>query len=130
MFVDASALVAILRRESDFEVLAARLDHASDAITSPVAVLEAVMSLGKQKGLPVAEAREAVIGLLARSGTEVVALDEATGELAIDAHARFGKGSRHPARLNLGDCFAYAMAKQHGVPLLYKGDDFSQTDLA
>ena len=44
--------------------------------------------------------------------------------------ARFGKGSGHPAQLNLGDCFAYAMAKQHGVPLLYKGDDFSQTDLA
>ena len=50
--------------------------------------------------------------------------------LALGAFDRFGKGSGHPARLNLGDCFAYAMAKQHGVPLLYKGDDFSQTDLA
>jgi ribonuclease VapC len=130
MFVDASALVAILRRESDFEGLAFRLDRADDAITSPVAVVEAVMSLGKQKRLPVAEAREAVSGLLTRSGIEVVVIDDATSELAIDAHARFGKGSGHPARLNLGDCFAYAMAKQHGVPLLYKGDDFSRTDLA
>jgi ribonuclease VapC len=130
MFVDASTLVAILKREPDFDRLAARLDGADDAITSPVAVVEAVMSLGKQKRLPVAEARDAVIGLLARSGVDVVAIDGATGELAIDAHARFGKGSGHPARLNLGDCFAYAMAKQHGVPLLYKGDDFSQTDLA
>lgn len=130
MFVDASALVAILRRESSFESLAARLDRADGAITSPVAVVEAVMSLGKQMRLPVAEAREAVADLLSRSGIEVVAIDEATSGLAIDAHARFGKGSGHPARLNLGDCFAYATAKQHSVPLLYEGDDFSQTDLA
>jgi ribonuclease VapC len=130
MFVDASALVAILRREPGFEVLASRLDRTVDSITSPISVLEAVMSLGKQKRLPVAEAREAVTSLLARSSIEVVVIDKATSDLAIDAHARFGKGSGHPARLNFGDCFAYAMAKQHGVPLLYKGDDFSQTDLA
>ena len=130
MFVDASALVAILRRESGFEVLVGRLDRAGDSITSPISVLEAVMSLRRHKRLHVAEAREAVTSLLARSSIEVVVIDEATSDLAIDAHARFGKGSGHPARLNFGDCFAYAMAKQHGVPLLYKGNDFSQTDLA
>jgi ribonuclease VapC len=129
MFVDASALVAILRRESGFEALAGRLDRADNAITSPVAVLEAVMSLGKQKSLPVGEAREAVFGLLTRSGIDVAVMDEATSDLAIQAHAKFGKGSGHPACLNLGNCFAYAMARQHNVPLLYKGDDFSHTDL-
>lgn len=49
--------------------------------------------------------------------------------LALAAFERFGKGSGHPAQLNLGDCFAYAIAKRHGIKLLYKGNDFSQTDL-
>lgn len=48
---------------------------------------------------------------------------------ALDAFARYGKGTGHPARLNMGDCFAYAVARNHGVPLLYKGEDFALTDL-
>ncbi len=130
MFVDASAIVAILKREPGFQGLADRLDHAESSITSPVAILEVVMSLGRQKALRPQDVYEAVNRLLANSDTQVSTIDEETGRLAVDAHARFGKGSGHPARLNLGDCFAYAMAKQHGVPLLYKGDDFIQTDLA
>ena len=88
------------------------------------------MTLGKQKGIPPSEARAEVAEFLERAGIDVVPIDRVAGDIAIDAHARYGKGSGHPARLNLGDCFAYAMAKQHGVPLLYKGADFSQTDLA
>jgi ribonuclease VapC len=130
MFVDASAVVAILKRESGFEALASHLDSVNDAITSAIAIVEAVMTLGKQKGIPTPEARAEVMAFLERAGVDVVPLDRMAGDLAIDAHARFGRGSGHPARLNFGDCFAYAMAKQHGVPLLYKGDDFSQTDLA
>lgn len=130
MFIDASAMVAILKRESGFEPLAAHLDSVDDAITSAVAIVEAVMTLGKQKGIPPSEARTEVVAFLERAGIDVVPIDRIAGDIAINAHARFGKGSGHPARLNLGDCFAYAMAKQHGVPLLYKGDDFSQTDLA
>jgi ribonuclease VapC len=61
---------------------------------------------------------------------EVASIGEGTSILSLDVFAKYGKGRGHPARLNFGDCFAYAMAKQHGVPLLYKGDDFSQTDLA
>ena len=71
-----------------------------------------------------------VRGFLERARISVVAIEDAAATGALDAHARFGKTSMHPARLNMGDCFAYAMAKQHGVPLLYKGDDFAQTDLA
>jgi len=130
MFVDASAVVAILKRESGFEALAAHLDSANYAITSAVAIVEAVMTLGKQKGIPPSEARMEVVAFLERAAVSVVPIDRIAGDLAIDAHALFGKGTGHPARLNLGDCFAYAIAKQHGVPLLYKGDDFSQTDLA
>jgi ribonuclease VapC len=88
------------------------------------------MSLGKQKRMPARQAQFEVVEFLSRSGASIRAIDESTGNLAIEAHGRYGKGSGHPARLNLGDCFAYAMAKQHGVPLLYKGADFSQTDLA
>jgi len=130
MFVDASVIVAIVGPESDGESLSARLDQIPNPVTSPLAIVEAVMSLGKRKKIPPAQAQFEVKELLRRGRVSVGSIDEATGERAIDAHARYGKGSGHPARLNLGDCFAYAMAKQHGVPLLYKGDDFSQTDLA
>ena len=59
----------------------------------------------------------------------VVPVAAAEGHGAIDAYRRYGKGSTHPARLNMGDCFAYACAKSNGAKLLYKGDDFAQTDL-
>ncbi len=130
MFVDASAIVAIIGSEADGENLSARMGNAVLRVTSPLAIVETVMSLGKQKRLPVDNARTEVLLLLERADVAIRAIDEETGDLAIDAHAHYGKGSGHPARLNLGDCFAYAMAKQLGVPLLYKGDDFAQTDLA
>ena len=66
--------------------------------------------------------------LLALIEADVVAVTAETARLARDAYAAFGKGN-HPARLNFGDCFAYALAKQTGEPLLFKGDDFSQTDI-
>ena len=130
MFVDASALVAILKREPGQQELADRIDRAEAPFTSAIALVETVMSLAKQKSLSVEATHGDVALLIERAGLGVSAIDARTGELAIEAHARYGKGSGHPARLNLGDCFAYAMARQHGVPLLYKGDDFSRTDLA
>jgi ribonuclease VapC len=130
MFVDASAMMAILKPESDGRELSETLAACGAAITSPIAILETVMSLGQQKGVPPHVAYAEVRDFLRRAGVAVRAVDERTGELAVDANAAFGKWSGHPARLNLGDCFAYAMAKQHGVPLLYKGDDFAHTDLA
>ena len=63
-------------------------------------------------------------------GEEMVGVDAATYADVVDAYLCYGKGTGHPARLNFGDCFSYAMAKRAGVPLLYKGDDFSKTDLA
>jgi len=62
------------------------------------------------------------------AGLRIVPIAEAETAVALAAHGRYGKG-RHPARLNLGDCFAYACAQVHGVPLLYVGDDFPQTDI-
>jgi ribonuclease VapC len=70
-----------------------------------------------------------VRSFLREARVEIMPIDDDIGAAALRAFDRFGKG-RDPAQLNLGDCFAYAMAKRHGVPLLYKGDDFALTDLA
>ena len=78
----------------------------------------------------VAEAEDAVAEFLAIASVDVVALPTEAAHGALEAFARYGKGGGHPAQLILGDCFAYAQAKAMKAPLLFKGDDFSATDLA
>ncbi|HST74724.1 MAG TPA: type II toxin-antitoxin system VapC family toxin [Acetobacteraceae bacterium] len=129
MFVDASAIIAILTGEPEADALADRLDEARAPITSPVAVFEAALGLSRKRHASVAEAVADVRELLAAAGIRVIPLTDREAETALDASARYGKGRGHPARLNMGDCFAYAMAKNHRVPLLFKGDDFSKTDI-
>lgn len=128
MFVDASALCAILALEDDAEHLVKRIRVAERRITSPLAVWETVINLPRLNGYDVDVAEKQVLELLKEATIEVIAVDPATTVLALDAFRRYGKG-RHPAALNFGDCFAYACAKHHKVPLLYKGNDFSQTDI-
>ena len=129
MFVDASALCAILFEEEDARDLISRIEAAERRFTSPIAIYETVLAVTRMHDRSPADAESKVRAFLRRAGISVEAIGDGATTPALDAHARFGKG-RHPARLNLGDCFAYAMAKQHGVPILYKGDDFAQTDLA
>lgn len=74
-------------------------------------------------------AEQQLRAFLDETGIEVIAITDEIGRAALDAFDRYGKGRGHPARLNLGDCFAYGAAVTLGVPLLYKGDDFTQTDL-
>jgi ribonuclease VapC len=130
MFVDASALVAILLEEDEGRSLAQRIETASVRLTSPLAIYEAVTAVNRVHagGIKLAEAR--VRAFLQRAGIAVLAIEDTAATSALEAQARFGERSTHPAKLNMGDCFAYAMAKQRRVPLLYKGDDFAQTDLA
>ncbi|MDZ4373238.1 MAG: type II toxin-antitoxin system VapC family toxin [Phenylobacterium sp.] len=128
MFVDASALVAILVGEPDAPALLGKLEAASSRITSSIAVYEAVLAVSRIKDRPLGQVRMAVKSLLARGDIRIVDVGPLEGDLALDAFDRYGKG-RHPARLNMGDCFAYACARTHGVPLLFKGDDFGQTDV-
>ena len=130
MFVDASVLVAILTEESDGSEWSRRLQEAEGLVTSPVAVFETVVSVARKDRLPIPVVASEVNLFLDRAEIDTRAISPDVGHSALAAYARYGKGQGHPARLNLGDCFAYAMAKRHGVPLLYKGDDFSQTDLA
>lgn len=127
-FIDASALAAILLDEGDAAELYARMQGHSRCITSPLAVWEAVRAVSRARDVTVDEAESAVERLLQVAAIEVSSVDPQLRHLAIEAHARFGKG-RHPAALNFGDCFAYACARHADLPLLYKGDDFSRTDI-
>ncbi|GLS46423.1 type II toxin-antitoxin system VapC family toxin [Methylobacterium brachythecii] len=129
MFVDASALVAIFKREPDAPVMIRQIQDAAEPITSPVAIYEAAMAIGRTfKGGPRA-AKGDLDAFLALTGIRVVPVTPEDADRALAAHEQYGKGTGHPARLNMGDCFAYAVAKGHGVPLLYKGEDFVHTDL-
>ncbi|MEE7448363.1 VapC toxin family PIN domain ribonuclease [Methylobacterium radiotolerans] len=128
MFVDASALVAILTAEAERSTLLSRLDGAVDPVTSGLAVFETAIAVARKTAMSVADAEAQVAEFIRVAGLRIVPIAEAETALALAAHARYGKG-RHPARLNLGDCFAYACARVHGVPLLYVGDDFPQTDI-
>lgn len=128
MFVDASAWVAIILREPERERFRIALADAEVVLTSSMATWETVRAVTREIRDPIEVVSTRLEALLASAGARVVAIGVLEGQLAVDAHARFGKGV-HPARLNMGDCFAYACAKVHGVPLLYKGDDFALTDI-
>jgi ribonuclease VapC len=128
MFVDASAFCAILLGEPDRNRFEERLAAVNGAATSAVAIWETVRGLVRGKGLSVVDARAEVEAYLALAEIRVIAIGEPEAGMAVDAFARFGKGV-HPAKLNMGDCFAYACARTNGMPLLFKGDDFSLTDI-
>lgn len=128
MFVDASALTAILTNENDVQALVVRLQNYRKRTTSPLAVWETALAVARIMKLPLSQASAAVEDYLKLAGITVIPVAPETRALALDAYERYGK-SRHPAALNFGDCFAYACARHEGVPLLYKGDDFSRTDI-
>ena len=128
MFVDASVLCAILLREPEAEAFLDRLDQAPVKITSAVAIMETGLRLFRESGSDLSKVRAQIAALLTAVEIHIVAIGEVEAGAALDAHARFGKG-RHPARLNMGDCFAYACARTHNAPLLFKGEDFELTDV-
>jgi ribonuclease VapC len=130
IYVDASALVAMILGEPEstrFCAILAELDP-SEAITSPVAIYEAVAGVARSRACSIADARALVDDLVEESAIRIVEITPRHGEIAISALERFGKG-RHPAALNMGDCFGYAVAEAARSPILFKGDDFSRTDL-
>ena len=124
--VDTSAMFAIAARERERDAFVGVLDHTAVAVCSSVTYLETVMVL---TGRSRAVAKSAVEELLRAFGIEVTPVDLIVTDVAVDAFNRYGKG-RHRAALNLADCFSYALAKSRDAPLLFKGDDFSQTDIA
>jgi ribonuclease VapC len=120
---------AMLAGEDDAAVLFVRFSRAEAVSTSAIAVYEAVLGLARAQNISIADAETAVGDLLSRAQAEIIPITAEIGRGAIRAFERFGRG-RHSARLNMGDCFAYACARSLEVPLLFKGDDFSQTDIA
>jgi ribonuclease VapC len=128
MFVDASAWTAILLSEPEAEALRLKLAEAEIVMTSAIASWETARAVGREAVMDLREAIDEVTALQKLAAALIVPIGEAEQAVAVEAHARFGKGV-HPAKLNMGDCFAYACAKTNGVPLLYKGDDFALTDI-
>ena len=125
MVIDSSAIVAVLLSEKNAAQIAQAIEAASQRLLSAANLLEASIVIESRKGE--AGGRELDL-LLYRAAIEIVAVDQDQAETARIAWRRFGRG-RHPAGLNYGDCFAYALAKSRGLPLLFQGDDFSQTDI-
>ncbi len=125
MIVDASAILAVLFDEPEKADFRDLLLMTPELSMSPVNYLEA-SSRADDKRHP-AKGPE-LDTLLAGFGIEIIAVTEDQAKFAREAYRQFGKGN-HPAKLNLGDCFAYALSKARGEPLLFKGDDFRLTDV-
>jgi ribonuclease VapC len=126
VIVDSSAVVAVVRQEADAWILHRALIGARRARMSAANFVEAAVVVDGARD-PVAS-RE-LDRYLEQMDVEVVAFTPDQARIARDAYRDFGRGSGHPAKLNLGDCFAYALAKDTGEPLLYTGDDFGHTDV-
>jgi ribonuclease VapC len=126
MIIDTSALIAILRGEPDAAVYAAAMESASQLRMSAANFLEAAIVVDGVRN-PVASRR--FDELIKEAGIVISPVTEAQARVAREAYRDFGKGSGHPAKLNFGDCFAYALAKVTGEPLLFKGRDFTHTDI-
>lgn len=125
MIVDASVLLAILLREEDSDRYKRVIsDSVDDILISPINYVEAAIradKLGEEVGIGFDE-------IMSAGSIEIATLSHEQALLAREAYQKFGKGN-HPARLNLGDCFAYALARVRNEPLLFKGDDFRLTDI-
>ncbi len=138
MFVDASVIVAVMTREKGYEAYLGRLGVGSGCLISPLTRLEAVLAIARIKAGPGARpdgnlmrtASQEVNDFLGLIQAKNVDLTDDIGDGAVEAAATYGEMVGHKAKLNLGDCFAYACAKAQDVPLLYKGNDFALTDLA
>jgi ribonuclease VapC len=128
MVIDASALVALIAGEPEAAAFASMLERHGAAFTSPVSVFETVAALVRLRACSVSDARITLEDLLNEANIAISPVTADIGEAAVTAFDRYGKG-RHPAALNMGDCFTYALAKTTRMPLLFKGDDFSRTDV-
>ncbi|GAA0590222.1 type II toxin-antitoxin system VapC family toxin [Caenispirillum bisanense] len=126
MIIDTSALVAILQGEEDAVDLMRTLQQATLRIMSAASYVELGLVIDKLRD----PAYSAMVDrLLMRAAIRIAPVTAAQARLAREAYRRYGRGSGHPARLNYGDCFSYALARDRALPLLFKGDDFPHTDI-
>jgi ribonuclease VapC len=128
VFVDASALVAIVTFEPEKERLELSLESSAEVSTSALTLYEAALAITRKKEISLEAALAFVDEFVHESGAVIISIDAEIGRQAILAFDRFGKG-HHRAALNMGDCFSYACAKVKNLALLCKGDDFIHTDI-
>ncbi len=126
MIVDTSALIAILRGEQDAMAYARAIADAAIRRISAANYVETAAVIDASRD-PIASRR--FDDLLREARFTIEPVTEGQAHIAREAYRDFGRGSGHPARLNFGDCFAYALAKAMNEPLLFKGNDFTQTDI-
>ena len=126
MVIDTSALVAILKWEPEGHAFNDAIEQASECLLSAASFVEASIVIESSRGYD--RLRDLDL-FIATAGIEIVPVDSEQAYLAREAFRRYGKG-RHPAGLNYGDCFSYALAKARELPLLFKGRDFPATDIS
>ena len=127
MIIDSSALISILRNEPEAMTCARAIETASRRRISAANFVESAIVIDGSRD-PVASRR--FDDLVKEAQLVVEPVTEVQARIAREAYRDFGRGSGHPARLNFGDCFSYALARARGEPLLFKGDDFAHTDIA
>ncbi|TJV26461.1 MAG: type II toxin-antitoxin system VapC family toxin [Mesorhizobium sp.] len=126
MVIDTSAILAILKQEPDAPVIAQRLAGNQLMFMSAATLMECgTVVVGRYGAAGTAELR----GLLERLKVTIVALTAEHAQAGIEAYVLYGRGTGHPAKLNMGDCFSYALARTRNLPLLFKGNDFIHTDI-
>jgi ribonuclease VapC len=129
MFLDTSAIVALLLREKEAGRIANSIARASKRFTSPLVRLETCMVLSTRLEITPGEANEQFDKFLEQSQIAVLPITDEIGELAVAAFEKFGKGRKSKAKLNLADCMSYACAKARHASILFVGRDFGHTDL-
>ena len=124
--VDTSALVAIFAREPEGENFKTRIAQDDDPVLSAASLLETSIVLRNPGG---GRASDHELDEFVAENLRVIPVDDIQAQIARDGHLKYGKGMGHPAQLNFGDCFSYALAKSLEAPLLFKGNDFAKTDI-
>jgi ribonuclease VapC len=125
MIIDPSALIAILNDEPERRAFNEAIEQADTCLLSAASFVEASIVIDSYHGY---DGLRDLDLLIASARIELAPVDAEQAHIARQAFRQFGKG-RHPAALNFGDCFSYALAKATGLPLLFKGNDFAQTDI-
>jgi ribonuclease VapC len=130
IFVDTSAIVAMLAAEPDASAIVGKLEAERERISAGHVILEASMVLATMLGVTPTVADTLIARLLREADISVVPITEEIAHLSVAAFERYGKGRRTRAKLNFGDCLSYACAKAHRARLLFKGNDFVHIDIA
>jgi ribonuclease VapC len=128
MFIDTSAIIAILTGEPKAAEVSAAIDSVKECYTTPLTRLETAAVLASKLDMTPLVAEALFDEFLLEANVTIVPITDAIGRMAVVARDRYGKG-RHAAQLNLADCMAYAAAKAYDMPLLFIGNDFSRTDI-